>query len=322
MRCRLFCLHFFFPFFCRLFVFFCSFFFFMRPPELLRHPIYSPTLAAATREGRQQEQRPSPQRRQRVQVAASSSDSLRGGRRSGRDLTEAQTGPQDLPLANILRREFTYMSLREQFHNRERITVTTRPLVLASPVLDRKEWLYNLFAPCFFLRGNYMYATLFETAEMALSNRRESIATILPRPYCISAGGHFIWRFFCLRCSIAELTYLLFREEEERGREPYRFCCEGFFGYEGRMPRSFLTMCLADLLTCGLPFGYFYHGLGTTLFGCRLRYLIRCRYRIEGTVAKDFLLMLCCPLMTVEQEALEMMMYGNWERRDFRTVMV
>ncbi|EKF28628.1 hypothetical protein MOQ_007617 [Trypanosoma cruzi marinkellei] len=314
---------FFFNFFFIFTFFFCSFFFFvMRPPGTLRHPISSPTRAAAMREGRQQDQRSPPQRRQRVQVAASPSESPRGGRRSGRDVTETRIEPQDLPLPNMLRRECTYMSLREQFHNRERITVTTRPPVLASPVLDRKDWLYNLFAPCFFVRGNYVYTTLVEATEMAFLHRRQRIVTNLPSSYCISAWGHFIWRFFCLRCSIAELTDILFREEEERGREPYRFCCEGFFGYEGRMTRSFLTMCVVDLLTCGFPFGYFYHGLGTTLFGCRLRYLIRCRYRIEGTVVKDFLLMLCCPLLTVEQEALEMMMYGNLERRDLCAVMV
>ncbi|RNF08289.1 hypothetical protein TraAM80_02795 [Trypanosoma rangeli] len=227
-----------------------------------------------------------------------------------------------LPATHTFQWDFNYMSLREQFHNRERLIVTTRPPILASPVLDRSEWLYSLLAPCFCLRGNDLPAYPLECTEMLTLGRRKFGPASFPEPKCTSAFGHLMWRIFCLRCSVAEQTYLLFREEEERGREPYRMCCEDFFGREGRMPRTFYYICLCDLFTCGCPCGYFYHGLGTAAFGWRLRYLVRCRYRLQGSSAGDFFTMLCCPLFAVDQQGLEMKMHDNLEIRDFRAVMV
>ncbi|RNF22570.1 uncharacterized protein Tco025E_03141 [Trypanosoma conorhini] len=275
--------------------------------------------AAAGREGQRRELQPSTFRPRQRHAAARPSPPAPSGLRGAAGALER---PSSIPSAELFRADFNYMSLREQFHNRERLIVTTRPPVLASPVLDRKQWLHSLWAPFFFLRGNDLPPDQFDYAELVAVGSRRRGPTNPPEPKCDSALGHLVWRLFCLRCGVAEQTYLLFREEEERGREPYRLCCEDFFGREGHMPRSFYYICLCDLLTCGCPCGFFYHGLGTAAFGWRLRYLLRCRYRLQGTSVGDFSLMLCCPLFAVDQQGLEMMMHGNSERRDLCAIMV
>lgn len=121
---------------------------------------------------------------------------------------------------------------------------------------------------------------------------------------------HLLRRCFCVRCSIAQETYLLFREEERRRREPYRFCCEGFFGADGDYQRTLLLMCLLDTVTIGMPCGCWYHGLGTALFGWRIRYLLRCRYRVQGLAIMDCLIMCCMPMNAIDQQASEMAANG------------
>ncbi|ESL09878.1 hypothetical protein TRSC58_02397 [Trypanosoma rangeli SC58] len=278
--------------------------------------------AAGREQQQREEQLTAHRRRQNLAVAAPLPPAQDGPAGAVGTTEQRPEQLRRLPVTHALQWDFNYMSLREQFHNRERLVVATRPPILASPVLDRSEWLHPLLAPCFCLRGNDLPASLPEYAEMVTLSRRKRSPTSFPEPKLTSAFGHFIWRFFCLRCGVAEQTYLLFREEEKRGREPYRVCCEDFFGREGRMPRTFYYICLCDLFTCGCPCGYFYHGLGTAAFGWRLRYLVRCRYRLQGSSAGDFFTMLCCPLFAVDQQGLEMKMHGNLEIRDFRVVMV
>ncbi|KAH9599262.1 hypothetical protein LSM04_002645 [Trypanosoma melophagium] len=227
--------------------------------------------------------------------------------------------------SNIANTQSCYYGTRGEMHNRPRLVAKTVPLILSAPVLDRPKWLNSFFDPCFCLRGNYSEiwgVGIYDESENIGERRTNAVLSSPQDSQCTASLGHFLWRFFCLRCSVAEQTRLLFAEEEKRGHTPYRFCCEGFFGSEGKMPRTFWTMCLCDLLTVGCPFACCYHGLGTTLYGCRLRYLIRCRYRLNGTVAGDFFTMLCCPLLAVDQQGLEMMQHGLYECRHVSRIMM
>lgn len=126
---------------------------------------------------------------------------------------------------------------------------------------------------------------------------------------------HLLSRCFCLRCSIAQQTDLLFREEERRQRYPYRFCAEWFFGSQGHYRRTLLTMLVCDLLTGGLfiPCGLSYQGLGTACYGWRTRYLIRCRYGIYSPAICDLFIMLCLPMQAVDQQGMEMAAHGLFE---------
>lgn len=125
---------------------------------------------------------------------------------------------------------------------------------------------------------------------------------------------HTLFRCFCIRCIVAQQTTLLFQEERARQRYPYRFCCEDFFGSEGNYHRTLWSMILCDILTAGLPCGCWYHGMGTACFGWRIRYLIRCRYRVQGVTIFDLLRMMCIPMQCVDQQGTQMGVNGLREQ--------
>lgn len=133
---------------------------------------------------------------------------------------------------------------------------------------------------------------------------------------CADGCSHLLYRCFCLRCSIAQQTDLLFREEERRQRYPYRFCCESLYGTNGSYARTLASIIVCDLLSGGLfiPCGLSYQGCGTALYGWRLRYLIRCRYSIYDVTFLDLLRMLCAPMQAVDQQGTEMAAHSLFER--------
>lgn len=135
---------------------------------------------------------------------------------------------------------------------------------------------------------------------------------VVPTDTVSSGCLHLLQRCFCLRCSIALQTNALFSEERRRRRFPYRFAAEWFFGAEGDYRRTLLTVLLCDLLSGGLfiPCGFSYQGLGTACYGWRARYLIRCRYGIFAPAICDFMLMLCLPMLSVDQQGIEMAANG------------
>ncbi|KAG8348901.1 hypothetical protein ERJ75_000063500 [Trypanosoma vivax] len=215
--------------------------------------------------------------------------------------------------------------VREEFHSRPRLTQKTRPLILTAPVLDRPEWSYSMYSLLFCMRGNDYSGQeaggdRTPSERCSASQRKNSPFSSL-EPKCSSACGHFFWRMFCLRCSVVDQTRLLFLDDEKRGRVSQPFGCECLLGNGAPTSRTVWTMCLLDFLTCGCPCGCCYHGMGTTLHECRLRYMVRCRYRISGIVTTDFYNALCCPLLAVDQQGLEMKNFGLIETRDLTRIM-
>ncbi|AAZ11354.1 hypothetical protein, conserved [Trypanosoma brucei brucei TREU927] len=246
---------------------------------------------------------------------------------SGMPLAGRDGTPRSVPQSELTKRKMQgEAQLRYEYYNRPRLTVTSRPRIVAAPMLDRSDWNQPLFTLCFCLYGNERpEAPLddeFNSPESSVTPRRKHYPHSPSNSGNSSILGHFCWRMFCLRCSVADQMRLLAIEEDERGYEPLNFCCEGFFGSRMSLPRAFWTMCICDILTGGSPCGCFYHGLGTALYGCRLRYLVRCRYRLQGIVLSDFIHMLCCPLLSVDQQGAEMLANGLVEPREFGKFML
>ncbi|ORC87745.1 uncharacterized protein TM35_000201540 [Trypanosoma theileri] len=308
----------------------------MRPTQASQRSAAPANVVAGRQQQHQQqeEEQPSQQQsqqlqRQRLQRRGSADGRMIGTLLSppGRDIdTISINRHAGVSSVELTTPQLSYVSAREDMHNRPRLVAKTRPLILAAPILDRPKWLHTFFDPCFCFRDNYVEIHSRETSDgserMGPPHMSAVQSSSSSEANCTSPLGHFLWRFFCVRCSIAEQTHLLFREEEKRGHMPYRFCCEDFYGSEGNMPRTFWTTCLCDIVTLGCPFGCCYHGLGTALYGCRLRYLLRCRYRLNGTLVGDFCRVLCCPLFAVEQQGFEMRQSGLYESRQLGRIML
>lgn len=107
---------------------------------------------------------------------------------------------------------------------------------------------------------------------------------MLQSPHCALGECASYRAMFLSRCLIADNCQRFYDEDED--------CCRWLVVDH---PRLFLaTLCLADVATAGAPFGCFYHGCGTAVFGCWSRWMVRRRYRIEGFGWQDFLMMSCC----------------------------
>nr|CCC90513.1 conserved hypothetical protein [Trypanosoma congolense IL3000] len=208
---------------------------------------------------------------------------------------------------------------RSEYYTRPRLTVTTYPRIVTAPMLDRPDFDQQLCSLCFFLkeaeRAGSTDEEMASFREHLPSQGKDHRPGPTRKSRVPSVCEYFWWRMCCLRCSIADQTRLLAIEEDVRRYEPLTFLCECFYGDKTAVSRAVWTMCICDLLTGGCPCGCFYHGLGTTLYGCRLRYFVRCRYRVKGFVSTDFLYMLCCPLLSVDQQGSEMRNNGLIETR-------
>lgn len=118
---------------------------------------------------------------------------------------------------------------------------------------------------------------------------------------------HCLYRLLCVRCALAEQSLALRADHERRFLKPFVFPLCGCFDL--RRPSLWKLLCLMgvlDLLSAGLPCGCGYHGIGTAIFGCRLRYAVRVRYNIFAWTALDFVLMLCSPWIGVDQQGTEL----------------
>lgn len=81
--------------------------------------------------------------------------------------------------------------------------------------------------------------------------------------------------------------------------------------------RTLFWIMLLDTLSLGIcftPFSGFicYQGIGTALFGWRLRYMVRARYKLHRQAALLDLLFfnMCCPSWCVEQQGVQLLMGG------------
>lgn len=116
---------------------------------------------------------------------------------------------------------------------------------------------------------------------------------------------------FCVRCHLVQQSDALHRELAARHHKPTPFLCPCIFRLATSRRRTLAIICLLDILSLGLPCGCFYHGIGTALFGYRLRYQIRCRYHLQGKGVADLCSMMCIPFFAISQQECEMYARGT-----------
>lgn len=134
--------------------------------------------------------------------------------------------------------------------------------------------------------------------------------------------SRFLFHVCCLQCTLSQQATLMTREREKRRVVPHEFCCDWILGAADRGYTKGLatTLCL-DILTCGYPWCMCcccgYRGMGSLVFGWRLRYLIRCRYGIAGSSVGDIAVMGCCAPFGADQLCTQLSFHGIDESRDW-----
>ena len=69
-------------------------------------------------------------------------------------------------------------------------------------------------------------------------------------------------------------------------------------------------LCVADLLTAGMPCGAGYSGLGSACLGCHVRTLVRKTFHIAGSGFDDLVFATCCATLSVRQQQREMLQHS------------
>ncbi|KAG5508240.1 hypothetical protein JKF63_05496 [Porcisia hertigi] len=126
---------------------------------------------------------------------------------------------------------------------------------------------------------------------------------------------HLLYRCFCVRCAIASQAQALQADANMRSAKTSPFPSCSCLGVESASYANILCfLSLLDFVTLGMPFGCCcYHGLGTTLYGWHLRYMLRARYHIFSWTSIDLLIMCCIPGLAVEQQGAELLLNGTPE---------
>lgn len=223
-----------------------------------------------------------------------------------------------------------------EYHNRPRV-ILDKPMRLAYDVILRADVKFEqplchvpLCVPCMQNDSQaYHFSQRFPAyfpRRPGSSTRRETVLESFEEsvevtgdlcggsssPWCRNIERLF-FRCCCLRCSIAQQRNILYHDAEERRLLQRDLCCDNILVDPRRYCLSVCAIACCDLFTGGLPLPCCYYGLGTALYGWRIRYEIRLRYGVDGSSMGDFFAMLLCPMLTVDQLSTEIERHGLHE---------
>lgn len=168
-------------------------------------------------------------------------------------------------------------------------------------------------SPCISLHGS---SPLYFYQSRGRSVVNESTMDTIPLSQILRLNcHHFLYRCCCIRCAIAQQTSLVFLDGERQHLVPIPFLFPKLYPHPMQYSRAVWAMGCIDGLTCGFCCPCIgYNGVGTALFGWRLRYWVRCRYGLYGTSMKDLFTMLLCPSLASDQIGFELESRGLHEQ--------
>lgn len=155
---------------------------------------------------------------------------------------------------------------------------------------------------------------LASLAERRSTHRGESLRPLSRMDAFFLNCQHFLYRCCCLRCAIAQQTSLVFLDGERQRLVPVPFIFPKLYTHPIQYSKAVRVMTCLDAVTCGFCCPCLgYNGMGTAVFGWRLRYWVRCRYGLRGTSVNDLLAMLMCPVLGSDQIGFEIESHGIHE---------
>lgn len=125
-------------------------------------------------------------------------------------------------------------------------------------------------------------------------------------PLCTSEALCQMRYHCCVRCDVAQLWHATKEaaSSDTATREPTR-------AMERIEPRVLCFIAAADVLSLGSPCGAcVYQGLGTAVYGCWVRWLVRKQFAVDGVTWLDCAAMLCCPGCAMRQQHEQMAQAG------------
>lgn len=155
---------------------------------------------------------------------------------------------------------------------------------------------------------------LYQTRRRSEFSQRQGGSLSLSR-MCFLNCHHLCYRCCCTRCALAQQTSLLYLDGERQRLVPIPFLCPKLYPHPIQYSTAVCATSCIDALTCGFCCPCFgYNGVGTALFGWRLRYWVRCRYGLHGTGFGDLMTMLLCPVLASDQIGFELESRGVHEQ--------